>query len=106
MRGNAAFIVAATLAIILAGGFYFVVGGVRPHQQTIYEYSRLYHVDPYLSLAVMEVESGFDEQAVSKKGAVGLMQLMPATALEEAGDDSAIAVKITGGYHGSYEGAG
>jgi soluble lytic murein transglycosylase-like protein len=37
-------------------------------------------VDPALVEAVVAVESGFNPAAVSRKGAVGLMQVLPATA--------------------------
>ncbi len=41
-----------------------------------------YRLPEELLLAVMAVESNFDHQALSEKGAIGLMQLMPGTAKE------------------------
>ena len=44
-------------------------------------------LDPRLVAAVVQVESAFDGKAVSRKGAIGLMQLMPETAAVLAVDD-------------------
>lgn len=40
--------------------------------------------DPFLLLALIEVESGYDDGAVSEKGAMGLLQVMPFVAREMA----------------------
>ncbi len=42
--------------------------------------ARQFNIDPALVRAVIHAESGFNVHARSPKGAVGLMQLMPATA--------------------------
>jgi len=47
----------------------------------IQEISALHGVDPELVKAVIQVESNYNQRAVSRKGAKGLMQLMPGTAL-------------------------
>jgi soluble lytic murein transglycosylase-like protein len=54
---------------------------VRYHKQIDY-WGRRYNIDPNLIKAIIRAESGFDRYAVSKKGAQGLMQLMPDTARE------------------------
>lgn len=50
------------------------------HARTIRAKSSAYNVDPELVKAIIRVESGYNSRAVSRKGAQGLMQLMPGTA--------------------------
>ncbi len=57
-----------------------------------------YKLPEPLLLAVMAVESNFDHRALSEKGAIGLMQLMPGTAKEMyVGDAWDPAQNIEGG---------
>jgi soluble lytic murein transglycosylase-like protein len=46
----------------------------------IHEYARKFAVEAALVKAIIRVESRFDARAVSRRGACGLMQLMPRTA--------------------------
>jgi soluble lytic murein transglycosylase-like protein len=50
------------------------------YDDIIQEYARRYRVEPALVKAIINVESRFDARAVSRRGACGLMQLMPRTA--------------------------
>ena len=52
-----------------------------PFGDLIHEKAAKYDVDPALVAAVVEAESRFKQRARSPKGAQGLMQLMPRTAL-------------------------
>jgi soluble lytic murein transglycosylase len=47
---------------------------------SIVEESVKNELDPYLMLAIIKTESSFNYKSVSRKGAIGLMQLLPNTA--------------------------
>ena len=51
-----------------------------PYDDLVDKFSTMYSVPSNLVHAVIQVESGYDERAVSRTGAKGLMQLMPETA--------------------------
>jgi len=51
----------------------------KNYDPLIYEFSQKYKVDFALIKAMIRTESGFNPYAVSRKGAKGLMQLMPET---------------------------
>jgi soluble lytic murein transglycosylase-like protein len=80
------------LFIFLAGGFggepaismSDVKGPPTYSKQEIHRaitvYAKRYQLDPTLLRAIIQVESNFRQDAISRRGAVGLMQLMPLTA--------------------------
>ena len=53
-----------------------------PYGEIIASMSEAHGVDPMLVRALIQVESGYQPRARSRKGAMGLMQLMPSTARE------------------------
>jgi soluble lytic murein transglycosylase-like protein len=59
----------------------------RAYDDLIEEAAAAYELDPELIRAVMRAESAFNPMVVSRAGAQGLMQLMPALAEEMGVDD-------------------
>lgn len=71
--------VRATRPVASTGGSY--VSNSR-YDTLIEEHAGRQNLRPDLVRAVIQVESGFNQYALSNKGAMGLMQLMPSTARE------------------------
>jgi soluble lytic murein transglycosylase-like protein len=52
----------------------------KSYEEEILKAAKHYNIDPDLVKAIIKVESNFNSTAVSQKGAMGIMQLMPETA--------------------------
>lgn len=64
------------------GRFFFPI----PYRQIIFSEAAGVGIDGYLLAAVIKTESNYNPRAVSVKGARGLMQVMPETGRQVAGD--------------------
>lgn len=72
-------VICATILSFFIGSFYAYYYPMK-YKEQIVEYSKSYEVDGALIASVANVESNFRENAISKKGAVGIMQILPSTA--------------------------
>ena len=63
----------------------------------IEKYANLHHVEAAIVRAIIQTESAFNPLALSRKGAIGLMQLMPMTARELGVDPFVPEQNIEGG---------
>jgi len=66
--------------LLLLSRFALAQVNPAPAEQFVRQYAGHYRVSPELVAALIDVESRWNPLALSSKGAMGLMQLMPATA--------------------------
>jgi soluble lytic murein transglycosylase-like protein len=78
---------AISLAVAPAAGTGRTALNTADLKQLVQNVSREHGVDPKLVDALVRVESSYDPNAVSRRGAMGLMQLMPDTAKRLDVDD-------------------
>ena len=78
---SAAVLAAFWLSVLAVFAFSVVEKRMFPlyYECEVYSAADEYGIDRALMLSVINVESGFDPKAVSAKGAVGLMQILPST---------------------------
>lgn len=69
------------VALLAVGGFFAYRALAYPikYEEYVFYYADEFGVDRALVFSVIKSESGFDKNAVSSKGAVGLMQITSAT---------------------------
>ena len=63
-------------AIIIEKKFIYPIKHYHHVKESVIEFD----LDAYLVVSIINTESGFNENAKSEKGAIGLMQIMPSTA--------------------------
>lgn len=76
------------LFLVLNSHFFWKLMYPIHYKNEVHEAAEFFEVDPFLVLSIVQIESNFKQGAFSKKGAVGLMQIMPETAMwanEESG---------------------
>ncbi len=92
MKRTIAVVTVIVLAVFSLVYFETPFAVFRPvfHKQIVNFYAQKYKVDPLFVTAIIKEESNFLRKARSRRGAIGLMQIMPATARElapEIGND-------------------
>ncbi len=69
-----------TVLLLINTNFFWKLIYPISYKDVIWDIAEQYEQDPNLIAAIIMVESRYDKQSISSKGAVGLMQLMPKTA--------------------------
>lgn len=76
------FIFLAVLSLTVTGICQTLSSSKKPYDDIIVSVAQEHRVPPELVHSIIETESNYDPWAISSKGAMGLMQLMPLTATQ------------------------
>ena len=105
-KGMAALIIILAILFVVAAAFLFIYVSDEgqksiyklEYKERIEEYASRFEIDPYLVASVIWAESGYDPEAVSSRGAIGLMQIMPDTGewiAQKLGEENFEVAKLT-----------
>lgn len=75
-------LVSIFLTIAIAWAMIFLLNYPTKYKQEIEFFANKYNLSPSLVASVIKIESNYDEKSISNAGAVGLMQILPSTALD------------------------
>ncbi len=98
---NRKIIIILSIIIILGGSIYLEGDRIknlfypRKYSEYVEKYSKEYNIDENLVYSIIKAESKFDEKAISRRGAKGLMQIADITknwAIQELNLDSEIDI--------------
>lgn len=78
------FLIIGTFAIVQTRFFWDLLNPIF-YRNLLNQNAGIYKIDPLLIAAIIQTESKFYSKAESEAGAIGLMQIMPATGREIAG---------------------
>lgn len=80
-RKYIALIIISIMILAVAFSFKWIGRTLYPisYQEYIFKFSEKYDVDPFLVSAIIRVESKYYKDAISNRGAMGLMQILPTT---------------------------
>lgn len=87
MKKKIYIIFAISLVVLFLFGVVFnLVVFPKKFSSNVQEFSRVYRLESALVFAIIKQESDFDKNAISRSGALGLMQILPSTAKWIAGE--------------------
>lgn len=72
-------VLAVVVLVVFTFSTIFIFSGFK-YKKLAVTYAKEYGVSASLVISIIKTESGFNKNAVSNKGAVGLMQILPTTA--------------------------
>lgn len=87
MRKYISIFCCVTVFIVCIGYLFLLIGYPLSYRDEINKNAKKYGIAPALIASLINTESSFNKNVISPKGAVGLMQILPSTAMYIIGEE-------------------